>query len=143
MRCLAISLALGVLVAAEFCDDASAQIQPQLQPQILGPGVGFRNDLKVPVIVQGVSIVNNMQRRAQPFVVQPGKTVWDNNLPMGRRFYTIYEASSQRILLKEQQVLIQTPADQFFSIRLAVTGVKMEQEPVPKKEAPKAPNDKK
>src|SRR5438477_1464951 len=107
MRCLATTLAVGLTIAAGLLEGAQAQAQPQLQTQVLGPGIGFRNDLKVPVIVQGVSIVNNMQRRGQPFVVQPGKAVWDNNLPIGLRFYTIYEAANQRILLKEQKVLIQ------------------------------------
>jgi hypothetical protein len=127
MRCLAISLTLACLALTGLSQSQGAQAQT------LGPGIGFRNDLKVPVIVQGVSLVNNMQRRGQPFVVQPGKTVWDNNLPMGLRYYTIYEASQQRIVLKDQNVKIQSPADQFFSIRLVGNAVKMEQEPVPKK----------
>ena len=128
MRCLASSVTAVVLILLGSC--ASAQ---EVRGQTAGPGIGFRNDLKVPVIVQGVSLVGNMQRRGQPFVVNPGKKVWDNNLPMGMRYYTIYEANQQRILLRDRPVRILT-ADQFFAIRLVSGGagqVKLDSEPVP------------
>jgi hypothetical protein len=102
--------------------------------QLPAPGIGFRNDLKMPVIVQGVSLVNNMQRRGQPFLIKPGKTVWDNNLPMGVRYYSFYEGNQQRILLRDRAVRVQA-ADQFFAIRVAVGGpapIKIESEKVPK-----------
>src|SRR5438270_12213281 len=101
------SWALGVVILFVLVAHS-----PNAIGQTPGPGVGFRNDLKVPVIIQGVSLVNNMQRRGQPFLVQPGKTVWDNSLPMGVRSYTIYEASQQRILLRAQVIRIQS-VDQF------------------------------
>src|ERR1700730_12159983 len=114
MRSLATILALGALTLVSFLDPEQA-----VQGQAPGPGVGFRNDLKIPVIVQGVSLVNNMQRRGQPFLVQPGKTVWDNNLPMGMRYYTIYDANQQRILLRDRNVPVQSKDQQFFVIRLS------------------------
>ncbi len=82
--------------------------------------------------MQGVSLINNMQRRGQPFLVNPGKTVWDNNVPMGIRYYTIYDANqSSRILLQNQSVRVQN-MDQFFGLRPIVGGqMKMQQEPVP------------
>jgi hypothetical protein len=129
MRCLASNLALAALVLLGLSLPRS-----ETQGQMPGPGIGFRNDLKTPVIVQGVSLVNNMQRRGQPFLVQPGKTVWDNNLPMGMRYYTIYDANQQRILLRDRNVPVQNK-DQFFVIRLSSGGaspIKMDQEPVPK-----------
>jgi hypothetical protein len=130
MRCLVSSVTLAVLfLAGLFAPGQEAQGQGIGA----GPGIGFRNDLKIPVVVQGVSLVNNMQRRGQPFLVNPGKTVWENNLPSGFRYYTIYDANQQRPLLRDRNVRVQT-TDQFFGIRLVPGGsgqVKMEQEPVP------------
>jgi hypothetical protein len=128
MRSVASTVTVVALILFGSC--ASGQ---QMRGQAAGPGIGFRNDLKVPVIVQGVSLVNNMQRRGQPFVVQPGKTVWENNLAMGLRYYTIYEGNQQRILLRERPVPIQTK-DQFFAIRHVPGGagqVKLDPEAVP------------
>jgi len=129
MRCLIRSLALfAVMVLGLNCP------LQESQGQMPGPGIGFRNDLKTPIIVQGVSLVNKMQRRGQPFLVNPGKTVWDNNLPPGTlRIYTIYDANQQRILIQNIPINVQK-ADQFFVTR-PVPGrlgqVKVEQEPVP------------
>src|SRR5438270_8926648 len=100
MRCLAPSLALVLLIALGL---EAPRLGAQGQPA--GPGIGFRNDLNAPVIVQGISVVNNMQRRGQPFLVKPGTTVWDNNLPKNStRYYTIYDANLQRLLLRDQNV---------------------------------------
>jgi hypothetical protein len=124
MRCLAIVCVLTALAVGPGSPSGEAQGQAP------GPGIGFRNDLKIPVIVQGVSLVNNMQRRGQPILVNPGKVVWDNNLPTGFRVYSVYDASQQRVLLRDRKVAIQF-ADQFFSLRFGTSQVKMEQEPVP------------
>src|SRR2546423_8791295 len=113
MRFLAAPLTPSPLQALGFLSPP-----PAARAQAPGPGIGFRNDLKAPVIVQGVSQVGNMHRRGQPFLVRPGKTVWDNNVPNGMRYYTIYDANQQRIMVREQPVPVQA-ADQFFVIRLA------------------------
>jgi hypothetical protein len=129
MRCLTRSSALfAVMVFGFYCP------MQESHGQMAGPGIGFRNDLKTPIIVQGVSLVNKMQRRGQPFLVNPGKTVWDNNLPPGTlRIYTIYDANQQRILIQNLPINVQK-TDQFFVTR-PVPGragqVKVEQEPVP------------
>ena len=102
--------------------------------QLPAPGIGFRNDLKTPVIVQGVSLVGIMQRRGQPFLIKPGKTAWDSNLPMGLRYYTIYDGNRQRILLRNRPVRIDK-VDQFFAIRMTagiLPQVKLDAEKVPK-----------
>lgn len=127
MHCLVRSLALVTLIlVALVAPEAPAQGQNS------GPGVGFRNDTTTPVIVQGVSVVNNMLRRGQPILINAGKTVWDNNLPMGVRYYTIYDANqTSRILLQNQLVRVQT-TDQLYSIRTAPNAqVKLQQEAVP------------
>jgi hypothetical protein len=65
-------------------------------------GIGFRNDLNVRVIVQGASYLNNVVRRGQPLVIDPGKTLWDTNLPVGDRVIIIYSAQlPNRILHRE------------------------------------------
>ena len=102
----------------------------QAWAQVPGPGIGFRNDLKAPVIVQGVSVINKVQRRGQAFRVEPGKTVWDSNLPLGIRYYTVYDANT-RILLPNQAIPV---VDQFFSITINVGNpvpVKLVAEAVP------------
>src|SRR5271169_3469125 len=102
MRCLASGVAASALILLGLLS-----WRQEAWGQISGPGIGFRNDLKTPVIVQGVSLVNNMQRRGQPFLVNPGKTVWDNNLPVGQRYYTLYDANQQRILVRDRNVRVQ------------------------------------
>lgn len=61
--------------------------------QFGGVAVGFRNELKVPVIVQGYSVVNGMQKRGQAFVILPARAAVDLNVPAGLRFYTIVDAN--------------------------------------------------
>jgi hypothetical protein len=61
-------------------------------------GIGFRNDLNSRVIVQGASVVNNVVRRGQALQIDPGKTLWDTNLPDGNREVIIYAGQPSRIL---------------------------------------------
>src|SRR5262245_28295112 len=59
----------------------------------LAAGMGFRNDLNIPIVIQGETVVNNTSRRGQLLVVQPRKAAWDTNLMAGKRKVTIYEAN--------------------------------------------------
>ena len=59
-------------------------------------GIGFRNDLNIRIVVQGASNVNNVVRRGQPLVIEPGKTLWDTNLPSGPREIVIYSTLPNR-----------------------------------------------
>jgi hypothetical protein len=63
-------------------------------------GIGFRNDLNVRIIVQGASKVDNVVRRGLPLQIDPGKTLWDTNLPMGEREIVIYGAQGNRLLFR-------------------------------------------
>ncbi len=64
-------------------------------------GLGFRNDLKIPIIVQGESVVDNVLRRGQPLLIYPGKMAWDTNLKAGVRWISVYDARlPNRILLR-------------------------------------------
>jgi hypothetical protein len=97
MRRCVLSLALGIL-AAMPSGSSFAQGQPR------GPNIAFRNDTKTAVIVQGATEVKGMQRRGQPLLVQPGKTVYDTNLPAGDRFVTIYDANQTNKVLHRDRI---------------------------------------
>ncbi len=85
--------------------------QAQALPTV---SVGFRNDTATAVIVQGTSKVNNVPRRGQPFAVAPGKINYDNNVPLGVRFVTIYYAAQpSKILLSNGPVFVQGRAPMF------------------------------
>lgn len=104
------------------------------QGQFTAPGIGFRNDSKVAVIVQGWSVVNNMPRRGQPLLIQPDKRVWDNNVPPGIRYYSVYDANQpSKVLLRDFPVPVGTN-DQFFAIRPVPSNpsrVLLQREPLP------------
>jgi hypothetical protein len=67
--------------------------------------VSFRNDLKVPVIIQGVSQVNGQIKRGAPIVVGPGQTKQDLFVPAGVRLYSVFDSSMPgRILVRDVPV---------------------------------------
>lgn len=78
---------------------------PLLAGSVRAAGIGFKNDHKIPIIVQGASLENNVIRRGQPLLIYPGKTVWDLNLKPGNRFITIYDAR------QPTRILFQSPAN--------------------------------
>ncbi len=55
-------------------------------------GMGFRNDLMIPVIVQGESVGTPVVRRGPPLLIHPRKVAWDTNLMAGQRWVTVYDA---------------------------------------------------
>ena len=78
-------------------------------------GIGFRNDLAIPIIVQGESKVKGNLRRGSPLLIHPGKTVWDTNVPEGDRRVIIYEANQpNRVLFRD--ILRVEMADQAFRV---------------------------
>jgi hypothetical protein len=85
--------------------------QPRNNPQsknVPTVSIAFRNDLKSPIIVQGHSVVSGMQRRGQPVAVAAGKINFDNAVPAGVRYITVFDPSQpSRPLL--QNVPIQVP----------------------------------
>jgi hypothetical protein len=64
-------------------------------------GIGLQNNLNIRVVVQGESLVNSVVRRGQPLVIDPGKVLWDTNLPAGPRVIMIYGGQPARILHRE------------------------------------------
>ncbi len=85
-------------------------------------GIGFRNDLKIPVLVQGASKVNGMVRFGAPILVPPfkatGKTAWDNKLPAGTRYILIRDANQPNLIYLRNYPVDFQGNDLFFSIRL-------------------------
>jgi hypothetical protein len=63
--------------------------------------IGFRNDLNVPILVQGECTVNGVTRRGQLLTIYPRKMAWDTNLKAGARTITIYEARTNRVLFRQ------------------------------------------
>lgn len=81
--------------------------------QVPGTTIGFRNDTKTPIIVQGTSKVNNLPRRGQPIFVPVGRIGFDS-APIGIRFINIYDAQ-QRILLADFPIIVQN-RDLLYSV---------------------------
>lgn len=80
--------------------------------------VAFRNDSNVSVIVQGWTVINNMPRRGQPILVQPGKAVSDRSLPAGIRYISIYDAKQPtRVYLRDQRLDVPRGGDLAVVIR--------------------------
>lgn len=78
--------------------------------------LGFRNDLKVPVIVRANTIVNNQARPGKPYLLYPGEVSWDSILQAGSRQVVIVDAKMpKRVLFQETITVIK---DSFFSVRL-------------------------
>lgn len=95
-------------------------VLPLLAGSARAAGIGFKNDLKIPIIVQGASLENNVIRRGQPLLIYPGKTVWDLNLKPGNRFITIYDGRQPSRILYQSQPTMPIPfqdQDMLFSIR--------------------------
>jgi hypothetical protein len=73
-----------------------------------GPAVGFRNELKVSVVVQGYTVVNGMAKRGQLILIAPGKIGVENNVPAGApRYYTVYDLKNNQVYLANIAVPVQ------------------------------------
>jgi hypothetical protein len=87
-----------------------------------GPGVslGFHNDTKGGILVQGEAL-NGV--KGQPFLVTPGKTGYESNLPPGTRNYYVFDsAQPSRVLLFRAPIPVMNH-DQVFSVRPGANGL--------------------
>jgi hypothetical protein len=66
--------------------------------------LGFRNDLNVPVIVQGSSVVNKVVRQGKPHLLYPGEVSWDCILQPGVKAIRVYDAKARGRVLYEGPV---------------------------------------
>jgi hypothetical protein len=63
--------------------------------------IGFRNDLNIPIVVQGESVIDGVLRRGQALLIAPRKCAYDTNVKPGNRQVTVYDANNtNRILLR-------------------------------------------
>jgi hypothetical protein len=87
-----------------FCLTAALAAPVRAQGVPAG-SVTFRNDLTIPIIVQGVSRVGPMAKRGAPMVIAPGKSITEFNVPAGMRVYQIYDGNQpQTNLVRDKQV---------------------------------------
>src|SRR5437868_5043256 len=87
---IACSLLCCVAVAAGFPAAARAQTG--------GVAVGFRNEMKTPVIVQGWTMVGGMKKAGMAIAIPPGKTLGEINIPAGLRFYSVHDGNMPSIV---------------------------------------------
>jgi hypothetical protein len=81
-----------------------------------GGWMGFRNDTNIPIIIQGVSIINRVPRQGPRHVLQPGQECWDVMIAKGNKLILIADAKQPtRILL--QETVNYAGADLFFSVQ--------------------------
>jgi hypothetical protein len=93
-----------ILVAAEPASAAAAWL-------------GYRNDMKMPVIVQGATVQRNVVRRGKALLLFPGDVSWEPILEAGNRIITVYDANQPARVLYQGVIPI-IGNDLFFSIQL-------------------------
>jgi hypothetical protein len=108
------------MICLAFVGLVTATAQQPLGPQA-GTAIGFRNETKMWVVVQGHSVVNNQHRRGQPILLSPGKIAFDSNIPAGTRFFTIYDSNQTSKILMLNQPVMPQGKDLFFAIRMSPT----------------------
>lgn len=79
--------------------------------------LGFRNDTKDPIIVQGMSVVAGQTRQGRRHILQPGQEGWDIIAAPGLKKIIIVDAKQPTRVLYQDSVNIGA-TDQFFSIQL-------------------------
>ena|SRR5581483_8925926 len=82
-----------------------------------GVWLGFRNELPVPVVMQGASVVKSTVRRDRPHLLYPGEVAWDSVSSSGDKVLTIYYAKQPTQVLY-YDTIPSTGGDQFFAIQL-------------------------
>lgn len=106
-----------------------------LMPQAASAGwLGYYNDTKSAVIVQGSSVINGMEYRGTPHQINPRESAWDQLLQPGTKSITIYEARPPNKVLFKTTIEFKG-ADLYYSIQSDGTmgGLKLVPMPFPKK----------
>jgi hypothetical protein len=80
--------------------------------------IGFRNEMKIPVVVQGVGIVNNVLVQGRRHTLQPGGICYERIVAPGTKTITVVDARQPtRILYKGTINFV--GGDMFYSIQAA------------------------
>jgi hypothetical protein len=102
-------------------------------------GIRFRNETKVPLIVQGATLIKpGMARKGPPIFLKAGQTGWDANLPMGNRLITVYDGNQPKNILLQPPVNVAVgnkdvviSVQPIYSKAGALIGVKLVPDPNP------------
>lgn len=78
--------------------------------------LGFRNDLKVPVIVRSNTVVKNQVRLGKPSILYPGEVAWEAVLQAGNRQIVVAEVKKPNRVLFQDTITVNK--DSFLSIQL-------------------------
>lgn len=70
-------------------------------------GVGFSNNSHTSVIVKGYTVVNQQKRPGQLLPIKKSGKAYEDNVPFGIRYYTVYDAITSRVLLQDHPVPVQ------------------------------------
>jgi hypothetical protein len=87
--------------------------------------IGFHNDTKIPVIVQGMSIVNNVVRQGRRHTLLPGAICFERIVAPGTKIFIVVDARQPTRVLFKGPINF-AGSDQFFSIVGAETRPKKE-----------------
>jgi hypothetical protein len=80
--------------------------------------LGFRNDTKMPVVVQGATVLpRNIVRRGAPHLLYAGDVAWDPILQPGPKVITVYDANNPKRVLY-QGTIVCGALDLFFSLQI-------------------------
>lgn len=101
-------------------------------PALRADWVGYRNDMKQPVVIQAEVVIRNVVRRGKLNQLQPGEIAWDPIVVPGNRSITIYDAKTKRVLFKGPINM----GDQFFSVQTDPPGAAKIVEMKPPKKPP-------
>ncbi len=80
-----------------------------------GAWIGFRNDMKDPIVVQGASVVNGQVRWGKPHTLLPGEVCWDCIIQPGNKIIKVVSAKPPNKVLYQNTMMV--VGDLFFSVQ--------------------------
>ncbi len=96
-----------IALIAMTCFSITALVQGRPQTQPSTASVGFHNQSEFSIIVKGYTVVNGVQRAGPLVHLKKGAKGFENNVPLGTRYYSVYDANqTSRILLQDNPVPI-------------------------------------
>lgn len=81
--------------------------------------MGFRNDINIPIIVQGASVIRGEVHQGKLHVLYPGEVSWDCIVQPGTKQIRIYDPQ-KRVLLNG--TVTAADGDLFFSVQIVPPG---------------------
>jgi hypothetical protein len=74
-------------------------------PLQAGP-IGFRNDTKNPIKVQGMSVINGIIRQGKCHTIEPGATAWDTIIAPGNKIIIVTDAKQPTKTLVQETIQV-------------------------------------